>query len=292
LRLPLPADRSDSVTRTLVVVPSGVIGREAWAGPSNDHAFAIPCPRFNAGTVGQFGTLRMPITSCEAAALNSQLIRPEKICGVLDRSLISSWSNHIGEIIQSCDSHFVMTRRRLEVHLLMIGIGVLAAACNSPMTSFSTKSSTTTSSAIRTTSSVPSTSSVSTTNAVTTSTVTTSTTEPPTLGVSNPMSCTGCGMVEPVEVKVLKATSQGSVTPEVDFSGIQWQGWGSQIATASVNAYFTGPGEYAQQTLTAFSLGTCGNTYGYRALEWTSKGQTFSSTTYFDTCMGQYAGHG
>ena len=175
----------------------------------------------------------------------------------------------------------------------VLALGILAAACSSPTTAPRTTAPAPNPAAPRAAASTPGPSS-----ATATSTVTPTTAAPPapaapvTLGAPNPSTCVGCGQVEPPQVRILTATSPGVVVPEVDFTGIRWQAWGTPTASASVTAYFTGPGETDQVTLTAFDLGPCGSTYGYRALEWTSSGQAFRPSDYFDTCTGRHVGQG
>lgn len=166
-----------------------------------------------------------------------------------------------------------MQPARTVTHLVpVLALGFLAAACSSPTTPPTTTAPAPNPTAPRAAPSTPGPSS-----STATSPVTPATAAPVTLGAPNPSTCVGCGQVEPPRVRILTATSPGVVIPEVDFTGIRWQAWGTPTAGASV---------------TAFDLGPCGSSYGYRALEWTSSGQAFRPSDYFDTCTGRYVGQG
>jgi hypothetical protein len=129
----------------------------------------------------------------------------------------------------------------------------------------------------------------STTSTTSETTTTPSTAPSPTLGTANPL-CQGCGEVAPAKVTLQGYTQDGSVFGGLVFTQVQWQAWDSHEAIApTTHAYFVSPGESGTVTLYAFDLGTCGTTYGYRALEWVGNGSTFDPSMYYDTCTAAKA---
>ena len=126
----------------------------------------------------------------------------------------------------------------------------------------------------------------------TSSTSNTLTASQPTLGMTN-AGCHGCGEVAPSIVIAKGYTVNAYSFPGIVFTKVHWQKWGSSRATAlGADAFYIGAGESSTVTLYAFDLGTCGTTYGYRAMEWVATHPTLDSTSYYNTCTGRGVGAG
>ena len=154
---------------------------------------------------------------------------------------------------------------------LALGAVAILAACGSPKASSGISS---------------------TVGSTSTTIATTTTTHPPTLGLATVTRCQGCGQVAPVKVTIAATSGQGYVVPEVDFTNVEWESWGSAQTRGSARAYFVGPGERDQITMYAFDPGACAGSYTYQALEWQLNGQPVDSANYLNVCTGQVVGHG
>lgn len=111
----------------------------------------------------------------------------------------------------------------------------------------------------------------------------------PTLGLTTPAKCQGCGTVQPSLVKILGYSRAGVVFQEVDFNDVKWQSWGGSQVRGAAQAFYSGPGEYAAVTLLAFDLGYCNGAYVYQRLQWFPSG---APKSYFNVCTGQGVGPG
>lgn len=105
--------------------------------------------------------------------------------------------------------------------------------------------------------------------------------------------CRGCGEVAPATLTLGGYSLNGEVFGGRKFSQVTWQSWGSAQAMAPrTRANFVGAGEAGTVTLIAFDLGHCRGTYGYQALEWLTRSQSFDPSTYYDSCDGREVGQG
>ena len=112
----------------------------------------------------------------------------------------------------------------------------------------------------------------------------------PTLGIKwNTSGGVGYGTVRPITI------SNGG-DPTGVASSIKWQSWGGAKAIGVGKSDYVAPGKGVvggrQETVTvvAFNLGECSGRAAYRAVEWyfPGHGQSFSATTYLNTCTGNY----
>ena len=106
--------------------------------------------------------------------------------------------------------------------------------------------------------------------------------------------CVGYGTVAPATV-----FNGGDETGQVQ--DITWHNWGAAEATGTGKGWWVpnnttvADGEYAQATLVAFDLGTCGNGPAYTKIEWTFPEFNYNfdpSTNYIDICSGTYGPSG